>query len=610
MRRICFISTLLLFFLSLGLISKGQDISFSASAPKVVETGEQFRLTFQANGNISDISAPPLAQFRVLSGPSRSQSSSVQIINGNVTQSFTTTYTYVLAAKSPGKYTIAPVTATINKKQYKSNPVQIEVIKGNGQGGNQGGTNQGGNNQQQNNQKLDIDENDLFMRVVLNKNSVYQGEALVATVKIYRRIDNLKVDDITAPSFQGFYQEELEPNNAWHRENVNGQIYQVAESHKLLLFPQKTGTINIEPAKMECTVNILQGYRRTFFFNEPVYKSVQKTFYSPALTIQVYPLPPNAPEGFTGAVGSFDMNVSLENEQVKTNESVSLKVTVNGTGNFGLVSAPEVKLPKDIDVFDPNEVANLANNYNGTSGKKVYDYLLIPRYPGTFKIPAVKFAYFDLNTKTYKQITSDEFVLKVAKGEGDGQPQQIVSGYNKQDVERLGSDIRYIKTSPVSSIVGHKLLFGSWLHFTTYGVALLLFVVLVVITRKRIAKNADEKYVRKKKAVKMAGKRLKNALAAMQAGEKEKFYEELLKAVWGYYSDKLSIPVSDLSKEKVLAHFDQNHMDESTRAVFNEVVDQCEYARYAPATASEDLQAVYTKVVEVISGTEQLIKRK
>jgi len=586
------------------------DIEFSVSAPGVVTVGEQFRLIYTLNSKGDKFNAPEFDNFYVIVGPSTSYNQSTQIINGKVTRNISYTYTYILQSTREGKFTIPSATVVVNKKQYSTNSLQIEVIKNKPQQQTSTPATQSNNNQG----LANIGNEDLFVRVLVSMSDVYQGAHLVATVKIYSRVNLSGFEKVDLPDFNGFYMQEIEipPLRSLERENINGQIYGTGVIKKYLLFPQYSGNIVIEPVAIECLVQ--QTVRRTpqssfdDFFSFNSVRNTKKFISSPEVNINVKPLPAGAPSSFSGTVGSVNMTTDLDKSSVKENDAVTLKITLKGTGNLKLAEAPVVDFPPDFETYDPKVTTNLKAGVSGTVGSKTFEYLVIPRHAGNYRIAPVKYSFFDMGSRKYKSLSSDEFLIEVSKAEV-GEDGNIISGFTKEDVRYLGKDIRFIITGPIQVKEKGKIIFGTPLFFLAHAGLIALFLLVYVLVRYSAKRNANVILLRNRRANKLAKKRLKLAGSEMRANNAKGFFEEVLKALWGYMSDKLSIPVSELSQENIRQSIEEKTIDKKLIDEFVELVDTCEYAQYAPSAKSVSLEDIYRKSIKIISKLEQGLGR-
>lgn len=588
-----------------------QEVKFTAQATNIIEVGEQFRLIFSVNTKGTDLKMPPLTDFNVLSGPSTSSSTSMQVINGQMSQSSSYSYTYILQGIKTGKYTIAPATITVNGKQYKSNSLSIEVVKGSG--ANTGGSVQAGMNQTNkgtaNTNNADVKGEDLFVRVNVDKTSVYQGEPLMATIKVYTKVNLAGFENMKFPAFKGFFSQDMETpaNVSLQRENLNGQIYNVGLLKRVVLYPQKSGELTIEPFELECVVR--QQVRSKNFWDDffGTYQNVKKKVSSPAIKINVKRLPDDAPESFSGAIGKFNMTATMNTKRVKTNDGITLKITISGTGNLKLIDTLNMQLPPDFERYDPKIANNFKSSSEGASGNKVFEYLIIPRHSGDFIIPPIEFTWFDLGSKSYKTVSSDDFKVHVDKGSED-ESVSMVSGMTKEDVKYIGSDVRFIKKNKFELKKKGELLFGSWLFILTYIISLALFIALYILMRERIRQNANMVLVKNKRANKVSRKRLKTASQFMKQNNKSQFYNEILKALWGYLSDKLSIPVAGLSRDTVNGHLLKHSIDSELTSKVMLLIENCEFAHFSPSSEAFQMDKIYADASDIIGELENKLR--
>lgn len=593
------------FFLGIIQSAFSQNVQVIAQAPKVVQVGEQFQLDFEVNAEPSNFIVPELRDFRVVYGPSTSQSSNIQIVNGKMTQSVAYTYSYVLLPTKAGKYLIGSAEVTVGGKKYKSNPVNIEVV-----GGGQTQSQQGGG-QSATQQQVSADGN-IFIRVIVDKKNVFQGEYLTASVKLYSKLNISSINDVKFPAFNGFFKQDIEiPQvRGLERENVNGEIYGTAIIRKFILIPQKSGNLEIEPMLMDLNVQQrVQSRGRSIFddFFGPSVQDVPVKLKSKPVTISVKSLPGNAPASFTGAVGRFNFSAEVNKTEVKTNDAITLKLTLSGNGNIKLAEAPKVIFPPDFDTYDPKINLSVSDANGGVSGSKVFEYLLIPRNPGDFKIAPVEFTYFDVASNQYRTITSPEFNFRVERG-ADHQGPNVVSGLSKEDVKFLGKDILYIKTANEKLVEKGKSLFSSLVFYLLFILSIVAFGLIIWFRRRIIKQNANIAYVKNRRADKFATRRLKQAKAHQVANEQEKFYDELLKANWGYLSDKLNIPLSELSRENAMETLKAKGVDDETLQRLIGLIDNCEFARFAPSSAGISMEDDYNKAIQIITNLQRKLK--
>jgi hypothetical protein len=594
-----------------GINAQG-GIEFKAAAPNSVSVGEQFQLEYSVNANVSGFIAPDLRSFKILAGPSTMSSTSVQIINGKASQNYSLSYTYVLQAVKEGRFIVGPAEITFNKKKYNSNSLNIEVVKGKGNA--QQNVNQGKNPANQNSQpaSVEVDNSNLFVTVQVDRKSLYQGECLVATIKVYTRYDIAGFEDMKFPSYSGFFAQDIEtPNQVqFQQEKINGVTYQAGVIKKSILFPQRSGEITIDPYELTLVARIRTNKRPQSIFDDffgPSYQEVRKKLQSNPIKISVKPLPAGKPGSFDGAVGSFTMNASVDKKQVKANDAVTLKINISGTGNLKLLEAPKITFPSDFDSYDPKVTLNAKNSLTGSLGTKTFEYLMIPRNAGDFKIPSTEFSYFNTSTKQYSTLKTDEFVIHVAKGNED-RNSTVVGGVAHEDIKYLGKDIRFIKVNNLVVLPKGDVFFGSLTFYLVYIFIFLLFIIILVVRHKYIKQNANIALMKNRKANKQAKKRLVTAAKYMKEDNRERFYDEIMKAFWGYLSDKLTIPVSELSKDSATLALSNKEIDPSIIKQLVELINICEYARYAPVGESSQPERLYNESIDVISKLEQKLR--
>ena len=608
MRKIIF---LLFTILAAWQVKAADKVRFVAEAADVVVSGDQVRLVFTVNSqDIKDFRAPSIKGFDVLMGPSRSQQSSIQIINGKRTSNSSTAFTYILLAGSPGTYTIPAASVEVNGEKVFSNAISIKVLPQDQTSGNSG-NNGGGSASSSRSQAAGsrISANDLFITATASKTTVHEQEAILLTYKVYTVV-NLRQLYGKMPDLKGFHTQEVElpQQKTFTLEHYKGRNYNTTVWSQYVLFPQQTGKLEIPSITFDGVVAQQTVSDDPFdaFFNGGGYVEVKKKITTPKVVINVQPLPAK-PAGFSGAVGEFKLTSSINATDVKTNDAVTIKLTLSGTGNMKLIGTPEVKFPQDFEIYDPKVTDDYKLTNSGLTGTKTFEYLAIPRHAGNFTIPAVEFTYFDLKSNSYKTLKTEAYNLKVAKGQGHAD--QVISDFtNKESVKMLGKDIRFIKLGDSSLRPKGDFFFGTVEYYLCYLIPLLLFVVFAVIYRQKALENANVAKVKTKKANKVATRRMKLAGKLLAENKKNEFYDEVLKALWGYISDKLSIPVSQLSKDNIEAELTNYGVQEALIAEFIGVLNECEYARYAPGNENEAMDKVYSASVEVISKMENSIK--
>lgn len=613
MRKIVFL-WIVLIVVSMHAFADGK-LSFTASAPDVVAVGDQFRLSYiVTTQNVRDFRAPSIKGFDVLMGPSRSQQNSVQIVNGQTTSTSSITFTYILMANAEGSFTIPGATITADGNQLVSNSVQVKVLptdQASGSSSSNNGGRQSSGSTSRASAGTAISSSDLFITANVNKTTVYEQEAFLLTYKIYTLVDLRSFDNVKLPDFKGFHSQEVElPNDRrWGLEHYKGRNYQTTVYRQFVLYPQQSGKLTIDAARFDASIAKATPASDPFdvFFNGGSnYVEVKKTILTPQLTIDVKALPADKSADFSGGVGEFNITSSINSTNVKTNDAVTVKIIISGTGNLKLLSNPEIKFPEEFEVYDPKVDNKFRLTNSGLSGSKVIEYLAIPRNAGTYKIPALTFSYFDINTRSYKRLTTEEYNLQVEKGTGNA-AQTIANFTNKEDLKVLNEDIRYIKQNEVTLSQKGDFFFGSLIYWLLYLIPGITFVVFFVIYRKQIAANANVAKMRTKKANKVAVKRMKQA-GKLLAENKDAFYDEVLKALWGYISDKLNIPVSRLSKDNIEEKLQNYGVNDTQINEFLDALNNCEFARFAPGDDNQAMDKVYSASLEVISKMENSIK--
>ena len=583
-------------------------VSFTASAPDAVVVGDQFRLSYTVTTQkVKDFRAPSIKGFDVLMGPSRSQQSNTQIVNGNVTSTSSITFTYILMANNAGEYTIPGASIVADGDQMVSNSVRIKVLPQ-----DQGDSNSSSSSSTHSSSGTGVSNQDLFITASASKTNVYEQEAFVLTYKIYTRESNLQLNNAKLPDFKGFHSQEIEmtTNARWTPEHYQGRNYYTTVYRQFVLFPQQSGKLYIDPAQFQMTVGKPVQSDDPFdaFFNGGSNViEIKKSISTPKIAINVNPLPAGKPADFSGGVGEFNISSSINNKELKTNDAITIKLVIAGTGNLKLISNPEIKFPDDFEVYDPKVDNQVRLTREGLTGNKVIEYLAIPRHAGTYKIPGVSFSYFDIRSKSYKTLKTEEYVINVEKGAGNAD--QVIANFtNKEDLKVLGEDIRYIKQNEVTLQPKGSFFYGSMTYWLFYIIPALAFTIFFIIYRKQAAENANVAKMRTKKANKVATKRMKLAGKLLSENKKDAFYDEVLKALWGYISDKLNIPVSRLSKDNIEEKLRNHGVNEELIKEFLNALNDCEFARFAPGDENQAMDKVYSSSIEVISKMENSIK--
>ena len=592
--------------LSLGAAAQS---AIEITAPNLVAADEQFNVTFKIDGEKAptDFEWSPGDDFKLVWGPQKGTSSSISIVNGKTTRQSTTTYTYVLMPRSTGTFTLAAATATVKGKKVSSGTRSIQVVSG----GQQGSQAAGGQASSGVARSSEVSGDDIFLRLTLSKNSAVVGEGITATLKLYTRVQVAGFEDARFPGFDGFWSQQLQaPQNIqFQRENVGGQIYDAALLRSWTLIPQRAGDIAIDPAELVCLVNVRNTSSRSgsifdsFFQDE--YRTIRKRVSTPARTIKVNALPAGAPASFGGGVGKFSMKASLSRDSLKTHDAASLLVTVSGSGNIALLEAPKVVFPPDFEVYDVKSTEK--------GGVKSFEYPFIPRSHGSFVIGPVEYSYYDIAQGRYVTLRSQEMPLEVTRSSNAETPAAQGGSLQlpeKKDVKDLGSDIRFIATRVPAFASPGAFLVWSPLFWGLTGALLLLAAALYFGLRKRAELRADVVRTRNRGAARMARKRLAAAGDFLKKNLDTAFYEELHRALLGFASDKLAMDSSDMSRENILQRLQEAGVPAALAEDFCGLLEQCEYARYAPAAGHEAMSAQYEKAVAVISGIDSAIGRK
>lgn len=608
MRKLIIILIALIAYSTQALADK---VSFTASAPDAVVVGDQFRLSYTVTTQkVKDFQVPSIKGFDVLMGPSRSQQSSTQIINGSVTSTSSITFTYILMANTAGEYTIGGASIVADGNQMVSNSVKIKVLPQD-QSSNSG-QNSNNNSSVHSSSATSVSNQDLFITATASKTNVFEQEAFVLTYKIYTRESNLQLNNAKLPDFKGFHSQEIEmtTNAKWTPEHYQGRNYYTTVYRQFVLFPQQSGKLYIDPAQFQMTVGKPVQSADPFdaFFNGgSSVIEIKKSIATPKIAINVNPLPAGKPSDFSGGVGEFTISSSINSKELKTNDAITIKLVISGTGNLKLISNPEINFPDDFEVYDPKVDNQVRLAREGLTGNKVIEYLAIPRHAGTYKIPGVSFSYFDIRSKSYKTLKTEEYVVNIEKGAGNAD--QVIANFtNKEDLKVLGEDIRYIKQNEVALQPRGSFFYGSMTYWLFYIIPALAFIIFFIVYRKQATENANVAKVRTKKANKVATKRMKLAGKLLSENKKDAFYDEVLKALWGYISDKLNIPVSRLSKDNIEEKLRNHGVNEELIKEFLNALNDCEFARFAPGDENQAMDKVYSSSIEVISKMENSIK--
>lgn len=605
MKYLYFILTIALSFFSVfikGGEGKAEAASITTQGPSQVAVGEQFNLRYVVK--TTDVSGFRLGgvpdAFEVLMGPITSTQQSFSIVQGKTTQTESVTYTYVLMANKNGTFVIPAAHARVNGKPATSQAIRINV-SGKTQSAQQGGGQRRGSRVDR--AGAQISGNDLFIRVTANKKRVYEQEPVLLTYKVYTQVELTQLEG-KMPDLNGFHTQEvpLPQQKSFHVETVNGRTYNCVTWSQYVMFPQMSGKLEIPSITFKGIVvqqNPNVDPFEAFFNGGSGYIEVKKELKAPAVNIQVLPLPAK-PAGYSGGVGHFTVSASLDKQTVKAGDPVNVRFVVNGTGNMKLLKQPELNLPKDFDKYDAKITDKTKLTANGVTGSMIYDILVVPRNMGEYVIPSISFIYFDTQSNSYKTLTTKPLPLTVEKGNAGG----ATVDYS----QRVDNDIHDIKKNGAPIEKTDDSFFGSGAYLLLNGLVFAIFLSLVIIFRKRASALSDVTAVRGRKANKVAVKRLKKAARLMAQGNGGEFYDEVLRALWGYVGDKLAIPVERLSRENITEQFQLHSVAEEVIESFVEAIDECEYARFAPGDTSGNMQKTYAKATDAITKIEEDIK--
>ena len=603
---------LILLIFSNVCVTFAQSVEFKASAPAQVIIGRPFQLSYSVNQRAKDLRAPEFIDFDYVAGPYTSQSSSTSFVNGKRTSSFQMTYTYTLLASKEGSFTIPPATIKVDGEQYTSNGVRITVLPADepAQTNANRQSHTAGTTASQQHESQTISSENIFMRTLVSKTKVHEQEAILLTYKLYfAGVDVAQLTNNTRlPEFKGFLKQELEMSEIQTElEHYNGRNYQTAVLYRTLLFPQRSGDIVIDPAQFEALLRVQNRaqVRSIFddFFNS--YTTVTKALQSPGITINVSALPAGKPLGFCGGVGQFNISSSISSTELQANEAVTLTVTIQGAGNMKLLKTPAVDWPEGFEVYDPKVTNNFSVTTSGVSGTKTIEYLAIPRAGGVYTIPAIQFAYYDTQADAYRSLATPEYTLNIARSTNEESGAAVVNTYvQKENIQQLGSDIRYIYTGELKAASNrNSISFGTLLFWLFYAIPLSIAALMFIVFRKRIKENADVTRMRYKKANKVAQRRLKVAEQLLQQNKKEAFFEEIERAAWTYLSDRLSIPTAQLNKENIAQILTEKAVPDATIKQMLHVLSTAEFARYAP-TSDSAMHELYEDTIKIINQLE------
>ena len=581
--------------------------TLSVHAPSHVQTGENFRLTYTVNTqNVGEFHVGNIPEgLEIITGPYTSSQSSFQMVNGHTSSSSSITYTFIICATKAGSYTISPAHINAGGKNVASHAAKITVSGAAPSNNGAPRMHEDRDDRQAHNAGSSIGAGDLFIKVSANKHRIHEQEPVVLTYKVYTLVDLTELEG-KMPDLTGFHTQEvkLSPQKSFHNEVVNGRNYRCVTWSQYVMFPQMTGKLEIPSITFNGTV--VQQNRNVdpfeaFFNGGSGYIEVKRSIKAPGVTIQVDPLP-QKPAGFSGGVGHFNISAQLDKTTVKANDPATLRVVISGIGNLKLIKEPVVAFPKDFDKYDAKITDKTKLTPNGVEGNMIYDFLVVPRNQGKYTIPAIEFIYYDTSSNSYKTIKTQPFELIVEKGDGSNASANYATAKDE--------DIHPIKTGKMKITGAEGMFFNSTNYWLILCLLIAAFIVLLVVFRKRAIENADIVKLRSKKANKVATKRLRKADKLMRQNHYGEFYDEVLRALWGYVGDKLNIPVSELSRDNISERFHEHNVDEETITKFVGAIDECEYARYAPGDAAGNMNKTFTSAMSAITQIEDSMKNR
>ena len=604
MKKIGWYIILLLMMLGYHVHVDAQHIS--VSAPSHVAAGENFRVAYTIN--TSDVEEFRMGGVQdgleVIAGPYTSSQSSYQMINGHTSSSSSVTITYTLYAAKNGSFTIGASHAVVGGKRLSSRPVKIQV-SGHAQRTNGAPNMHGQDSYDQPRMRSAgsaISGSDLFIKVSASKKRVHEQEPILLTYKVYTQVDLTQLEG-KMPDLKGFHTQEvpLPQQKTFHTETVNGRPYKCVTWSQYVMYPQMTGRLEIPSITFKGIVvqqNRNVDPMEAFFNGGSGYVEVKKDIKAPGITLQVDPLP-QRPANFSGGVGKFNISASLDKKEVKAGEPITLRVVVGGIGNLKLLKQPVVNFPKDFDKYDAKVTDKTRLTANGVEGNMVYDFLAVPRNQGSYTIPSVELTYYDTSKNAYKTIKTQPFKVEVEKGDG--------TAGESEDFASQDKDIHTIKLGKVEQHKANEMFFGSFGYWISLLMPLIAFVVLLIVFRRRAIENADIVKKRSNRAGKIATKRLRLANKLMLQGKQGEFYDEVMRALWGYMSYKLNMPAEKLNRDNIRETLGRHFVDDATIEKFTTALDECEFERYAPGDAAGNMNRTFESAMTAIMDIENAI---
>ena len=580
------------------------QVSFTVDAPALTALGRPFNVAFtiDAEPEQNSFKAPEFEEnFDVVAGPSTSVGRSMQFINGKQSSSYNYTITYALMPRESGTFTIGSASVKVDGKTYTTRPMLVEVIaEKQGAGVKTPNTSPEGS----------IGRDDILLRLKVSDTELYKGESLRASLVLYTRVTVENIESLTMPPFDGFWSQELSFDNAPSREEYNGRVYETYKITELLLSPQESGKIVIPEAVMDVVAQVVVQDRRNYdpiFGGRQVYR-VSRELKSAPVTINVKEFPAGAPQSFNGAVGNFSLRSTMPAAEIDANSADQIELTISGTGNLKFITAPRITLPESFEVYDTKVVDNCKITATGTTGSLTYTYPFVARSAGAFTIPRIEFSFFNPDTQAYETLATEPFTLVVKDDGSIAASAPATSNYNYGGpMRQLDRDIRFIHTGKLPKRAAAAFVLTP-LYWLAIVAMVALFILIYAVLRKRIRERSNTVARRMRHADKMAVQRLRMAERYMNEANRHAFYEEMLRAMWGYIGDKFNIPVASLTKEKIREELYRRNVAEATAEQFCEVISRSEEAQYAPS-ASGEMTDIYAEAVEVISKIESAVKR-
>lgn len=580
-------------FLLVGTLAWGQDkVIFEVEVPSHIIAGKPFKVELMVNASAKDAKLATPQGLQLLYGPAISSTTSMRIVNGKRSSSRSTIFTYTFLAEKEGNYVIPEASVVVDGSTYRSASRRIKVFGAEAVA------------EDMPTESGSISSQDLYIVATPSKQRVYEQEAITINYKLYSRLENPQFTNITLPDYEGFvqYVQNDGSNAQFQAEQVNGKLYYTATFHSVVLYPQRAGKLTIKPAEFEMLVNmpISNPQRSIFdaFFDN--FQQVSKQLRTKPITIDVQALPSPKPEGFNGAVGQFTLSSEIPTKVLKTNESFTMKLLLEGYGNIKLAQIPEPKLPEGFETYDPKETDDTGVSGGQTRGSKSMEYFAVPRHVGDFVIPAIPFSYFDPAKGSYQTITIPEVKLHIDKGD-NSEATTTTGGTNREDVKYIDRDIRYLKSGNTTTPLTRAQWHNAWWF---YLLVIVLLIGAIAVDRKLEADNADTASNRSRKAGKTAQKYLKIASKMRSKGEASAYYEALLKGLSDYLSAKFHIPLSELSKDNIRTTMTRLDVSsELTEEAIN-TLSALEIARYTPSESEERVE-LYDQATEVIEGIQK-----